>query len=520
MNSEAKELLNIFHIDMNYRQLDMDFLRGFLKRIADMGFNAILWELENKVQWETCPECVWPEAMSKDEFRDLLKYAESLGLEPIPFLQTIGHAEYVLRHDKYIPFRENPEQYSCYCTSNPDVKAFLIKWIEEFLDLFGDIRYFLLGGDEAYVFGTCENCSKVVSQYGKNKLYNDHITAIAAPLLKRNVRPGIFNDWILRNPEDLDLISKDFVVWNWNYWDTDKTPEVVITRTHGNLKRDELPDDLLELTPEILDDENKMRSFHEAIILKNNGFDIILCSAASAAGDNLYLPEYLHAGNIVGAAAAVKKEGFLGNCVTSWSIRMHELVTQIPYIGLALPALNDPEKDSDTQYYEYCEKLFGTAPDKFVKASKLVSIAIPFGKDCSTGVQWDGMKGSVPAPKGHVVKYLENYKDDREIMDMFYSKIKKALCDIPEAIKLLTEFFQEAKSGYDIIECWLTAAEIYLNRIAISQKIMNNEKSADIAQFLKYQKEEYITYLKRYETPLSAEKNAGLVFDVIIDFFD
>lgn len=515
-----KERLNLCHIDMNYRQLNMDFLRDYLKRVADMGFNAVLWELENKVQWETCPECVWPEAMTKDEFKDVLKYSKSLGLEPIPFLQTIGHGEYVLKNDEYVSFREDPDQYSCYCTSNPEVKAFFVKWLEEHLDLFGDLRFFLLGGDEAYVFGTCETCSKVVSEYGKNKLYNDHMTAIAAPLIKNNVRPGIFNDWILRNPEQLDLISKDFVIWNWNYWDTDKTPDVVITRTHGNLKRDEVPDELVELTPEILDDENKLQAFHEVRILKNHGFDIILCSASSAAGDNLYLPEYLHAGNIVGAAATVNQEDLLGHCVTSWSIRMHDMITQIPYIGLALSALKNPEKDADSQYYDYCEELFGTAPDKFVEASKLVSIAVPFGKDYSTGVQWDGLKGSVPAPKGYVAQYLEKCrKDDPAIIDLFISRINKALCDIPEAIKLLTEFSQEAKRGFDIIEYWMTAAEIYLNRIVLSQKILDGKKSSDIVQFLKYEKEEYTTFLKRHETPKSAEKNAGLVFDAIIDFF-
>src|SRR5690554_4586561 len=97
-----------FHIDMNFICLPLPYLRHWLGRIAEMGYNAIVWELENKVQWDTCPECVWPEAMSKQQFRELLELSRSLGLEPIPLMQTIGHGEYVLKHDKYRPFRELP----------------------------------------------------------------------------------------------------------------------------------------------------------------------------------------------------------------------------------------------------------------------------------------------------------------------------------------------------------------------------------------------------------------------------
>ena len=143
--------LNIFHMDFNFVSLRKDYLRAWLRRLPGLGFNAILWELEDKVQWETCPECVWPEALSKAEFREILAETRALGLEPIPLLQTVGHAEYVLQHQPYHAFRELPARHDCYCTSNSKVKTFLKTWITEYVELFGDIRYFHLGGDEAYV---------------------------------------------------------------------------------------------------------------------------------------------------------------------------------------------------------------------------------------------------------------------------------------------------------------------------------------------------------------------------------
>jgi len=108
------DVLKIFHIDLNFVSLKEVYLKKWLKKLAAMGYNAILWELENKVAWETCPECVWPEAMSKDTFRKLLGYSKELGLEPIPLLQTVGHGEYVMLHEKYHSFRENPERHDSY----------------------------------------------------------------------------------------------------------------------------------------------------------------------------------------------------------------------------------------------------------------------------------------------------------------------------------------------------------------------------------------------------------------------
>jgi len=103
-----------FHIDMNIAQFRGEYLKERMKLLAGLGYNTILWEVENNIRWETCPECVAPEAFTKEEFRDLLAYGRSLGLEPIPLLQTIGHCEYVLKTGKYQRLAELPERVDQY----------------------------------------------------------------------------------------------------------------------------------------------------------------------------------------------------------------------------------------------------------------------------------------------------------------------------------------------------------------------------------------------------------------------
>ena len=88
----ASSLL-VLHLDFNTIQMKKEAVVDCLREAAGMGYNAVLWEIENKVRWETCPECVDPEAFSKEEFKQMLAEADRLGLEPIPLMQTFGHAE-------------------------------------------------------------------------------------------------------------------------------------------------------------------------------------------------------------------------------------------------------------------------------------------------------------------------------------------------------------------------------------------------------------------------------------------
>ncbi|HMA53850.1 MAG TPA: family 20 glycosylhydrolase, partial [Acidobacteriota bacterium] len=160
-----------FHIDMNIAQFRGPYLRSALKALAAKGYNAIIWEVENNIRWETCPECVSPDAFTKAEFKDILAYSRSLGLEPIPLLQTIGHCEYVLKNERYKPLAEVPGRIDQYCPRNPEVVAFLTKWLEEYLDVFGPVRVFHLGADEAYTLGECPRCRAFAAEHSLSELY-------------------------------------------------------------------------------------------------------------------------------------------------------------------------------------------------------------------------------------------------------------------------------------------------------------------------------------------------------------
>ncbi len=52
-------------MDFNFVRLRLEFAIKLLDRVALLGYDAILWELENQVRWGSCPECAVPDAWSE-----------------------------------------------------------------------------------------------------------------------------------------------------------------------------------------------------------------------------------------------------------------------------------------------------------------------------------------------------------------------------------------------------------------------------------------------------------------------
>jgi len=123
-----------------------------------------------------------------------------------------------------------------WCLTNPATLALLKDVRAELLELFGKTDYFHIGCDEAYSHATCSECRK----HNSPQLLADYLNSVNADLKSRNVRPFIWGDALLeadtwekdyiatsrsdqRTHEALDLLSRDFIINDWQYNITDKT---------------------------------------------------------------------------------------------------------------------------------------------------------------------------------------------------------------------------------------------------------------------------------------------------------
>ena len=411
MARRVEEPLKVLHVDCNTIRLKTDAIREILRFAADVGYTDVLWEVEDKIRWETCPDCVHPDALSKAEFRELLAYARELGLRPIPLLQTFAHAEYVLGCDRYRLWRELSEHKDCYCVSRKEVRTFLSKWIEEYLDLFGsDVRDFHLGGDEAHHFGKCAVCSR----QDRMTLYAEHLKEVAAPLRLRGVRPGIWCDMILSAGDKTETakIPRDFTVWHWDYGYRGKNDEKFAVWA-GKTK-----------------------------VLTELGFDVIFAASSSCYGDSPFLPDYgLHFDNVIASAELVRREKLMGLCVTSWSIRQGLKTLQKPIWECALTG------DVDAAV----RKAFGASLTRQTLADLSCWSQALTRYDGRDWHNW--MKDAVPAPPGELQRILKrteaskpDFREDHlDKADALEKRISSALetiaaaRDRSDAVRLLEE---------------------------------------------------------------------------------
>jgi glycosyl hydrolase family 20 len=520
----STDKLCIFHIDLNYSCLHEDYLRKWLKKISNAGYNAILWEIEDKVQVDTCPECIWPEALTKEQFKNILDYSKSLGLEPIPLLQTVGHGEYILMHEEYSHLRESTEEnhHDCYCTENPEARKFLKKMIREYLELFGDIRYFHLGGDEAYVFATCPECSAKATQIGKNALYMEHVADLSEAIRDAGARPGIWSDMVLHYPKDIGAVPKDYIIWDWNYQHSDLTSERANIWGEGYLNVEELSEETKRSFPEIIKENGELRSFYTAHALKRMGYEVILCSAIRAAGDSTFFPDVnVRSGNAVGAARVSADLDLLGNCVTSWALRLNSYETQEPLIPLAPEVLRNPDISLSDAESLISKQIFGLETTNFFDAIKVAGRNTPpFLCIPTMAVQWNNLKDSLPAPPNYLKTQLLKWKteDNGAFFDSLKECLQKAEHEIQEALSLLSAFTIKAEKGFNVLESCLEAMLLQFWMIRATKMIFENHVSSETSELLERLKEKYLEVLSKRETPRSANKNANLVFDWLLEY--
>lgn len=527
--------MTIFHVDMNFVSLREDYLRSLLAEVANKGFDAILWEIEDKVQLDTCSHAIWPEAFTKKQFRSILDYSRELGLEPIPLLQTVGHGEYVMKHKEYAHLREQADRSDCYCTSNPQAREFLRSITAEYVDLFGDIRYFHFGGDEAYVFATCPRCAEAVRKTGHNRLYADHINHVSAPAVQAGIRPGIWCDMIMHHPDQVEAIDKKFVIWDWNYNDTLDKPDTLRLWGKGWMSREQMDENLLRKLPDLLDENGDLRPFYIVNMLKRLGYDAMLCSSVRASRDPVFSVNIKqHCNNVAGAAIKATKENILGHCVTSWAVRivkpdLHDLSLAIEPIARA-----NPDKTLPEMMKLAGEELFGTDPSDFIEAADMISQTFVFvysGSGHGSGVQWNHLKDSTLPPKGYVMKSMEEWSNDPSDDQGGYANRKQKVLDsaepISKGLELMKSFAPRVTTprGKSVVNDWIISGMLQLGMNRVAQEVFNvfeNKPTRDTGEMLnevKELKQKFIDWAGTWMTPQSAQLNADIIFNHIAEVF-
>lgn len=210
---------NWVHLDLKGVIPAADELLRWVDYLADCGFNGIVWEYEDRLPWRSWPGTFRP-GYDRDTWRTIWDRCTRRSLEIVPLIQTHGHLEWALDHDRWASWCEAGHVNEV-CPQHPDVLPHLMRWIDEVIELHPRSRYLHIGADEAWHLASCPKCQAKAagSPNGRLGVYVDHIARLCEHVIARGVRPMIWADMFWREAR-LDLaaaLPAQTVLVDWHY---------------------------------------------------------------------------------------------------------------------------------------------------------------------------------------------------------------------------------------------------------------------------------------------------------------
>ena len=235
------------HIDVKHHTEKKEYYFKLIDELASLKINGIIVEFEDKLGYEKRPIIAAPDSYSISWWKSLSNYANDRNIKISPLIQGLGHASFILKHDKYKGLRDVSDNDWAFNPLNPETYDVQFDLYKDAMEATPHGHFLHVGGDEV----------RVIDRDGKkgfelNLLWLNKVSEFA----KQNNRTPIFWDdmylkhggvWMVtRNTkltkakvdsiwinnekkltEYLDDFPKNCIYMRWNYF---------YTWAEGNLK--------------------------------------------------------------------------------------------------------------------------------------------------------------------------------------------------------------------------------------------------------------------------------------------
>ncbi len=219
--------------DLRWAQLDVarqmetiDFIEKFIVLLADSGYNGLLLYLEDRVRTASYQLPGAGECYTEDEIRHLVEFAAGRGIEIVPCVATLGHAERFLRHPELEPLAElqgdmvgrfEGKNKLTFCISHPDFYDFIGRYLKEVAALFPS-HWFHVGLDEFWDYNLCPRCKKIMpTRAAEQEQFLRHILAIREIMAGQGKRIMMWSDMFEFYPDVFKRVPADVVMVDWQY---------------------------------------------------------------------------------------------------------------------------------------------------------------------------------------------------------------------------------------------------------------------------------------------------------------
>jgi hexosaminidase len=226
------------HLDMKHHMEKTEYYYDLIDKLARYKINGIIAEVEDKLGYERQPLVASADALSIEDWKKLSKYAKDRYIEISPLVQGLGHASYILKHDKYKYLRDDPESDWAFNPLLPETYEVQFDLYRDALKAMPYGDYLHVGGDEVHTTGRGSGKTELdlqltwlnkvcmfAEENGRTPIFWDDMPIKYAGLY----RPMFSTDYTRRQVDSmwnenehtlleyLELFPKNCIYMRWNY---------------------------------------------------------------------------------------------------------------------------------------------------------------------------------------------------------------------------------------------------------------------------------------------------------------
>ena len=334
------------HLDLKTQMHNFDYILRIVDRLAELKYNTLLIEWEDKFPYSRRPEVVHPDALNREQVAKLKAHCAKYAIEIIPLVQTFAHLEFALSLDRYASLRETADYSGEICPMKPEAMELVRDLVRDIVAGHPESRYIHLGADESWRMGTCPQCRANVEREGKSAHFIDHVLKVIPLVLEAGKTPIIWADMLASHPEAISSLPREVVLLDWQYHNFGVYAEQMhawgevepITAESAARASDTFKSEYAKfVVGRHPSDPRLVRSFPYVEYFKEKGFEVITGPAIRCWPDPSTNPNHFtHVPNIWGFAATAAIDGALGTVLTSWAVRRCPWPTT--WYGIALGA--------------------------------------------------------------------------------------------------------------------------------------------------------------------------------------
>ncbi|NXT51300.1 HEXDC Hexosaminidase, partial [Pluvianellus socialis] len=146
--------MRLVHLDLKGAAPRVSYLEQVFPLLSQLGANGILIEYEDMFPFKGELEILKsPYAYSEEDIERIQQLAELHKLEVVPLVQTFGHVEFILKHEKYQHLREVERFPNSFNPHIPDTLALLKSILSQVIEKHRRSTWIHIGADEVFHLG-------------------------------------------------------------------------------------------------------------------------------------------------------------------------------------------------------------------------------------------------------------------------------------------------------------------------------------------------------------------------------